>query len=80
MCRAVGAFLGLGRRVPKARRGRAREGIDPSRWGWGAGLGDSPGKNNDFGGLRGCILKPSEGNFTAFSPAYFFFFYDQFHF
>ena len=23
----------------------------------------------DFGGLRRCILKPSEDNFTAFSPA-----------
>ena len=55
--------------------GATPRGSTPLVGGGGRVWGDSPGKKKKTGGLRGCILKPSEDNFTAFSPAYFFFFF-----
>ena len=61
------SVLGIGAASAGTRRGGgAREGVAPSRWG---DLGGPHRKKFDFGGLRRCILKPSEDNFTAFSPA-----------
>ena len=59
--------MGLGRRVPKALAwGRAREVVAPLLLGVSEG---TPPEKNDFEGLSRCILKPSEDNLTAFSPA-----------
>ena len=57
--------------------GETREGVAPSRLG---GLGGHHWKNCDFRGLKRYILKASEDNFTAYSPAKILIFYDQFLF